>query len=101
MSRVYRAVRYRRLRMLATCALACVASSATLAAEGANQVVAQAGNPPATGQMDDRAILLQRLQQFEQRLNQLEGLVKIGQPSIKIFMNRAGFDLPEVRAVHG
>jgi dihydropyrimidinase len=25
------------------------------------------------------------------RLNQLEGLVKIGQPSIKIFMNRAGF----------
>jgi len=27
----------------------------------------------------------------QKRLNQLEGLVKIGQPSIKIFMNRAGF----------
>ena len=34
-------------------------------------VVAQAANPPA-GQVDDRQILLQRLQQFEQRLNQLE-----------------------------
>ena len=27
----------------------------------------------------------------EKRVNQLEGLVKAGQPSIKIFMNRAGF----------
>ena len=57
---------------MTTCAFACVVSAASHAAEG-NQVVAQAGGQPPAGQMDDRAILLQRLQQFEQRLNQLEG----------------------------
>jgi hypothetical protein len=48
-----------------------VVGAASQAAEG-NQVLAQAGGQPAAGQMDDRAILLQRLQQFEQRLNQIE-----------------------------
>ena len=62
---------YWRTRLLTTCAFACGLSSASVAAEGPIQL-AQAGQPVA-GQMDDRAILLQRLQQFEQRLNQLEG----------------------------
>src|SRR5262245_43647318 len=52
----YRGVRVRRRRLLMTCALACMASSAVLA-----------------GEADDRQMLLQRLQQLEQRLNQLEG----------------------------
>ena len=41
------------------------------AEEGSLQVLAQAGAPPA-GAADDRQILLQWLQQLEQRLNQVE-----------------------------
>jgi hypothetical protein len=62
----------RRLRLLMSCAFASVASAA-LAAEATNQVVAQASSPIVVAQADDRQILLQRLQQLEQRLNQLEG----------------------------
>ena len=51
----YRGVRFRRIGLLASCALACM-SSVSLA-----------------GEVDDRQMLLQRLQQLEQRLNQLEG----------------------------
>jgi hypothetical protein len=65
----------RRIRLFAgSASAALVAAFATPsgAAEGsAPQIVAQAGNP--AGATDDRQILLQRLQQFEQRLNQLEG----------------------------
>lgn len=56
----------------ASAALVAAFATPSGAAEGpAPQIVAQAGNP--AGATDDRQILLQRLQQFEQRLNQLEG----------------------------
>ena len=67
----------RRVRLFAGCATAVLAwalITPSIAAEGAGpQILAQAPNPPAGGPTDDRQILLQRLQQFEQRLNQLEG----------------------------
>ena len=72
---------YGKIRLLATGAVACMVSAASFAAETTNQVVAQAGNAPGAAQMDDRAILLQRLQQFEQRLNQLEGRGAPGMPA--------------------
>jgi hypothetical protein len=71
MKTIYR----RRIRLFAgSASAALVAAFATPsgAAEGsAPQIVAQAGNP--AGATDDRQLLLQRLQQLEQRLNQLEG----------------------------
>ena len=69
-----------RARLLMTCAFAWGVSTATLAAEGPTQV-AQAGGQPVAGQMDDRAILLLRLQQLEQRLNRLEGGNAPGTPA--------------------
>ena len=59
------------MRFLAGVATATVIAGTAQAADNAAppQVLAQAGAPAAT---DDRQILLQRLQQFEQRLNQLE-----------------------------
>ena len=66
MPRTYRGVRYRRLRLLAGCGFALVASSMAFVSE-------------AQAQQDDRAILLQRLQQLEQRLNQIEG--RAGMPA--------------------
>ncbi len=63
------------MRLMTICTIACVVSAisaASLAAEATNQVVAQAGQPTVS-QTDDRQLLLQRLQQLEQRLNQLEG----------------------------
>jgi len=57
---------------MAGCVVAGALCTPALAADPAvPALIAQAGAAPA-GQGDDRAILLQRLQQFEQRLNQLE-----------------------------
>jgi hypothetical protein len=69
----------RKARFLACCSFAVLAlgvASHAQAAEAANVRLAQAA--PA---QDDRQILLQRLQQLEQRLNQLEGRGVPGAPS--------------------
>jgi hypothetical protein len=59
-----------------------MAGSTALAAEATNQVFAQAGAQPGAAQMDDRQILLQRLQQLEQRLNRIEGGGAQGAPGM-------------------